>query len=585
MSYIITPSYKDLFPTGNKSCPKDLIKDIPTSVILQLIAWLGSIMHIHPFNFEKTEYYFLHWLGAFPEKEKVRLFNLYNNRKQQEPEKAVTVFTQVRNLHFINFCIKNYKEGGRTLSEPNSVIKSEEINILKAYLIIADENEADASKPIADSRNYSGFDKFYISFWPVFINQFAFESRKSFVIQSIQSFMFFQFAEKSDDFKNYIKEFYKDINIDNGSTYIYHIWDAYIALLNKENPSFRIKVIPNEGLYNLLNRISINEPYINSNITIAEKDFTSLRNKPVFKVSHDEFCILNHNFFIDKIYEGIKFDFYHQAQENNYLGTFNSRFKKFGDFKSVYSDIFSEKSMFYKLMDYSFKKFKYWVKVNGSMYNEEYSDYYIRNGNKIFLFEFKAIIVKSMIKFSGDGLKIRNEIDRQLIMDGKQKKGISQLADIIKKIDEKPFNFDDFHKKKIKSKNISIYPILVLTDDMFDFPGINNYLNDKLKNILDDFSLELQVKDLLLINLNSLFDIHALLKNKKISFDNLINSFLSSSKTKKQKINNVFDVFETVKALEGFSVYLNHYIKSNNLKPSKENDLFNDLVKIVLNEK
>ena len=59
-------------------------------------------------------------------------------------------------------------------------------------------------------------------------------------------------------------------------------------------------------------------------------------------------------------------------------------------------------------------------------------DYYMRDGERVFLFEYKNIVLGAETKLSGDPEVIWNEVQRKLVKDDSGKdEGVSQLANVI----------------------------------------------------------------------------------------------------------------------------------------------------------
>ena len=134
----------------------------------------------------------------------------------------------------------------------------------------------------------------------------------------------------------------------------------------------------------------------------TSEDFTCIREKPLFQFENNRFIFLNINFLFDKIFEGIKFDYSASLMKNDAVIE-NVRIKSFPDFKRIYSEKFTEKSLFYPLMEYLFQNRTY-LELNGDNTNvsvgEPKPDFYIRSGKYIFIFEFKDVLFNSRIKHS-----------------------------------------------------------------------------------------------------------------------------------------------------------------------------------------
>ena len=88
-----------------------------------------------------------------------------------------------------------------------------------------------------------------------------------------------------------------------------------------------------------------------------------------------------------------------------------------GNFRSFYCDEFSEKILLYKTLNSIFKnKYK---ELSGEEIKTNYNidaepDYYIRNGNSIFLFESKDILINATIKSTYDFTQYESEFRKKL---------------------------------------------------------------------------------------------------------------------------------------------------------------------------
>lgn len=93
-------------------------------------------------------------------------------------------------------------------------------------------------------------------------------------------------------------------------------------------------------------------------------------------------------------------------------------------------------------------------------------DYYIRNGNKIFLFESKDILIPSETKVSNDYENISSELKKRLYYEEKRNGGIDnkavlQLLNNTQKILRKTAEWDQGYKEKISEyTQLSFYMII-----------------------------------------------------------------------------------------------------------------------------
>lgn len=226
---------------------------------------------------------------------------------------------------------------------------------------------------------------------------------------------------------------------------------------------------------------------------IEDIDFRILRSHPIYKVFKGEYCIVYGYFLLELIYKGVYFKL---KKLNDTLPTK----EQIKGFRSFYCDHFSERTLLYNVLHEVYgKKF---IQMSGEYIKTKFDieaepDYYIRNGNKIFLFESKDIFISSEAKVSNDYSVISTELKKRLYYEEKgtkkDKKAVLQLLHNIKKILSKTAEWD----RSYKEKNIKIYPIIILHDNIYNCPGINELVNlwfeeelTKLKNECDISRIE-----------------------------------------------------------------------------------------------
>ena len=119
-------------------------------------------------------------------------------------------------------------------------------------------------------------------------------------------------------------------------------------------------------------------------------------------------------------------------------------------------------------------------------------------------------------------------------------KGISQLIQHIIKVENNNFTFDSLLAKKIKKRNLRIFPIIVYTHPIHSMPGINDYLDKKFKASLNSIQLKeidsKKVKPLTLIDLEFFFRAILFFRENEISLEKLIDRYHSICANKQIEI-------------------------------------------------
>ncbi len=101
-------------------------------------------------------------------------------------------------------------------------------------------------------------------------------------------------------------------------------------------------------------------------------------------------------------------------------------------------------------------------------------DFYMRNGNKVFIFEIKDALLNSTVICSQDYEVVKSAIYEKFHTNSKgHPKGVSQLAINCEQILTGNIKWDT----KYKPNRVKIYPIIVVTDNVFTVPGLNQILN------------------------------------------------------------------------------------------------------------
>ncbi|WP_209404755.1 hypothetical protein [Pseudozobellia sp. WGM2] len=227
-------------------------------------------------------------------------------------------------------------------------------------------------------------------------------------------------------------------------------------------------------------------------------DFTNLKNYPIYEIDENTFSIIDYFFAVDKFFKSVRFIMKDAYNKYHKLGP------KDGSFFGFYNTEFSEEFLMKKVLDEVFH-WKYMVKRQIADTRDNEPDYYVRHGNKIYLFENKDILVAAGIKSSSDIAEIKKLLKKKFLKDDTRAVGIGQLIKSIEQIVENKFPYDDYVNQK---KNLTIYPILLVSDRIFEIPGMNYILNqwylELVKEKLADKYNRNLIRDLTFIDMDTL---------------------------------------------------------------------------------
>lgn len=370
-----------------------------------------------------------------------------------------------------------------------------EQNLFKALLLI---NSKISHFEVKEEYNQKGelTDLFYAkSFFCLYFNNFErtfLRPEYIMLIQFIKGYCFFKYCEKSK-LKEHLKIFLKKNNISSWEIYLYNVLKVLLFPLKNKNGYVNIQLNENGEGYSFLHSHAFP---IDAIIPLDKNnDYTFFKSNPLIEADDKTFLPINTRFCINHLYRSIYFEF---REINKDLEGTNHFFKGRG-LLTTFTTEFSEQFLFDMVIRKILKK-KKGIKLSDreckaiSSTGEE-PDFYYRDGNNIFIFENKDIMIADNIKDNVQYDSIEKIINNKII----QKSGISQLVKHIKKINNHNFVWD----KKIPNKP-RVYPILVLDDVSLCVPGLNYILNSAFQTQIKEANINIKVFPLILLELDTL---------------------------------------------------------------------------------
>lgn len=508
----VSISYKEIFDDYDKVSLIELLSNIPSINSLEVISHFNAQLHTLERSTQKQIDFLNIWLGRLPEFIREKIISFLNKQKINE-KNDFNFFNNISSLILIENILINHNE----LERVDDLTPEQEFNLFKAYLYCS-QNWIDKQSVVFKGNTISNPNELVEVLLPAQLPYQEILEFKDFRIQFIEAVYFFKFAENNDIFKEYLKLFLEKYELESWDKYLINIVSVYVRKFEYlKIPS--ITRIPNEyqDIISFLNSLSLDL----KNFKISD-DFTLLREKPVYKIDENNYIFLNLNFLVDKLFQGIQFEFSKVLIESKaeYKGRV---IKNYPDFKSVYGTEFSEIGLFYKVIEYVFEKNNY-IHLSGNeikkhQINNE-PDYYIRDNGKIYLFEYKDVLINAKTKHSYNINEIKDEISKKLIQNQNDSpKGVTQLVNVIEKIRN-----DDF--KKIDNydfQNVIIYPIIVYTDFSFTLSGINYLINRDFWKQLEIRKIKNPhlIKDIVLIDLDLFIKFQDLFRDTSVQNKNL----------------------------------------------------------------
>ena len=289
-----------------------------------------------------------------------------------------------------------------------------------------------------------------------------------FVGQILKAIFLFEFLSTQDSSQTLLENFYARFKVTDYKGFLQKIFPiAFFVISAKHEGSMTLEVKKDE---NYESNIDFLDNLIVSKIDYVDNDidYLTLRANPLYKMSETSYRVISPLFAIEKIFNGLYF----------ILKEINDALDKTLqiNLRQLITFGFSEKYLLYKIVERTYEK-KYFKLSGEQMQTPGAPDYYIRNGNKVFLFESKDILIKAEIKESYDFEQYEKALKEKLYFEknGKKEspKAVRQLTNFAKSL----LNGDFDEDKNYKPNSIRIYPIILLHNRQLDILGLNNLIN------------------------------------------------------------------------------------------------------------
>lgn len=515
----VSLEYDRVFPGTVRPTFQELFNGIPTSVLMEIIAHFNAMIYSKEQDVSVQKEILRIWLSRLNQSI-IQHVSQSIAQSITSPYGTFSFFSNQTSLVFIENAVLNYSPG-----ESRNLTPEEEERVFKAYTLSAqkwiDEQRWEYDESIKDPEKYVRF------ILPIMLPFDELKEYKDFRWQIFKGLKFFSFIESHGELSKYLNLFCQKNNVENWQDYFKSIVGPFISLFQAGSKSLLLTKEIEASLNTILDELSLNVDTFE-----RKKDFQSLREKPIYRLDKCKYLIYNYSLFVDKIFQSLIFDFCNLLKQENVV-------TGIPDFKNRYlSERFIEEFVFYDLMTYSIGNRKKNVSFNGNKWaaisGQKGPDYYLRCGNKIFLFELKDAYFQADAKWSYNYDVIEEELQRKLELNEKGKrKGITQLSYWINYISTKGLEFDN-----INLIDVEIYPILVLTDDAFNGFGVNYVMNRRFRKLLTP-SGSLISKNLIIIHIDKFIELQDVLHDRKVPVQEVFRwyyEFVSKPKS-------IFDIY------------------------------------------
>ena len=505
-------SYSQLYK-DKKDTIEMLVKDLPTC---ESIVWLSFLVHRKvSLTVDQTEIHIMApLLFQFNSDLQHRITDFIGERTFPSDQ----FFDLQSLLKTIEYLLQHHNSCRRELS------MDDKSNLFKAYLIVCDDYLIQKEEVNQDG-TYSADDmlKFYM---PFELRMNTVLDIKLSLIELVKSKLFLvDFASNDQRFSSYIDAYIRGKHCESASKYILMLFSLSSELICNEKKTNIIKIDLSDSatMCSFLDNFCINVP---DNI-----DEVNIQEKPLYKVANNTYCFLYIKFFVNKFFHSLLFDLAKELENQGLIDT--KKTPAYVQIKQLVGQKFTEQYLFYKVIDRILADKRYEKKTGEDMtkISDGLPDFYANKGQRVFLFEFKDIQLNRKVVTSGDYDTIIKAVENELVENEKGRpKGITQLANDIDK-----HLFDIVGKERVSEK-LQVYPILVYSDSSFDIEGFNYYLNNRFHEIIRNRNIpsNIHVKDVLMVNIDTLIMFEKAFVDKKLKFDVFIHEYISYKNSKEQ---------------------------------------------------
>ena len=385
----------------------------------------------------------------------------------------------------------------------NDTTPEDELNLLKAILIfnrISYSNEFDDKAHLFETINEQNHTKLIKPFFPIYFSQIQFILFSHPQYLSYKIFTIGNELLKNDLLKEIILDFVKESNFVDFKEWI----GQYLSMINNW------VIRRNEG--HSEKGISLNKEYLDSHtFSLADHDLQMLASKenyeifikkPFYKSAFlDRPILINYHFLFKLLDNEIYFKL-REYIESNQIKQPNSN--KSIALKSIFGKEIIENKFFKGIMKNFLDIRKYKIEEVESKKGISEPDLYVTKNKYHLIFELKDSLIDSQTIEKCNIEEIYDNLKRNYA-NVSDKKGVVQLANFIKHL-----------FPKISEHNVTIFPILVVTEEITKCIGyrelINNLFWEEFKNI--SIPSKVVIKGIALINLRTLFNLSV--SNKKL---------------------------------------------------------------------
>jgi hypothetical protein len=516
MNTSVVPGYQELFKDRNETYA-ELVKNLPSEKIIWLCSSLNHELSA-PRTSEQNQSHILTAAMSRCTLEDRKRFNSAVSDFSVRTEKPVKILFGTRYfMEMILTELSNYREIPEYKDEA-----IHDFNFLKAYLLIVDElNLKDHTHMDFSTLEEGDPLNEYRVLWMPIMTQYEYAEKPSVLFEIYRMICLLKFLTL--EYRPYLKEYLGTLNLSSPGALVNSFYQIVTNGLQFNDKSLlgkttHIKVsssIDQTHLKGLSVKISPNR---------KGYSLSDIKKTPLSFDPETGYMVMNYNFAMKKMFRGPFFEICHGTSlTEGHDYTTEEKQSIFNTYSQKLSDAL-EKNYFKPIMQLFERLGADHLHFDDG--TKKVPDCYIRIGNKIFLFEYKAYVFPEQLSIRPNFEKIKSYLDERMVAteNGKEK-GVGQLIRQIEGLMTRDYKFDQAAYTIHNKQALEIYPIIVYNDFNFSLPGINNYLNGIFQEKLETIkAFNVGIAPLLMMNLDTLLDL-ALTDKKLLDLENLFHEY------------------------------------------------------------
>lgn len=414
----------------------------------------------------------------------------------------------------------------------NDTTPEDEYRMYLAYLLIVDKLLLDQDER-SDKAEQNYITNYFQVTWPITIQQYEFTHKSNPILEALKSNLFLTELYNDPEHQLYVSNYLNHYNFARPWDYIsgfLHLVKPHIMSIGENNLPL-LRLTPDSPYLSIIQSKTIDISNYQENETLQVR-YKGIRERPIFKYDDNKFLVLNWEFLYSQIGLGIVFDLYSKSG-------INEKYKSFLKFKERVSKDFYEEKLFRGILSFIYSKKHHELHMPA---DEKYPDAYLRDGNDLYLFEFKDALFPDRLIEDPTYQELISIVEERFVKTEKGKaKGIGQLISQINYLSENEYDFDNFTHKKFKRTQIDIYPVLVYSHFQFSYPGINKYIEEKFEQMFSNNKFR-RVHTPIMISIDYIYNNLKMFKENKLC--DIIKSYRQTIKSldKKFKTGKRFDL-------------------------------------------